>query len=454
MPDQGKTRATLCSGSSQNVLVVSAWMACESNRTGGRKQEPVEATQARFNTVPECYRNLRPSDQEEDVKKSTRIRQTESMDNCKPAERRFIRTLLFFMLTLISVDLWVWWIFAPGITQTFTHDYRLPENQEMAWLPFYIQALEKSTQPTLVFIGSSPTYGIRIQDPKQTFPVATLKALQAMGPEWKNWQVYNLSAKGFLLADQYFLLKKVLHRADYLVIQLNYHTFSPALLRNTRIRHPEMPEKLGVTVSEAEAALLGLRPSPPLPLNDILRQGLRKIWAFYRLRELISAQWFGNTPEGWVFAQYEKVLGIQAEALKGSTPFLELKPAQQMMVLRRYTQNAGFALAADNSELQILRWMVQLLKQAGKSALFFMGPLNVEALDAYGALDWKRYDSVVKPLQAVVEARGSHWLDINRHHFLPADHFFDITHTLNPGGRAMGQILAETLSPLLKTESP
>jgi hypothetical protein len=75
--------------------------------------------------------------------------------------------------------------------------------------------------------------------------------------------------------------------------------------------------------------------------------------------------------------------------MDGATPFLDLKPTQQMMVLKRYGQNAGFELSPDNSELQVLQATVALLKQAGKPALFVMGPLNVEALDAYEALDWK-----------------------------------------------------------------
>lgn len=376
------------------------------------------------------------------------------MLNKEPSWLRFSRTLLFFMLTLILVDLWVLGSLAPHLKPVFSNTYRLPEDQEMAWLPFYLETLENSKQPALVFIGSSPTYGIRIQDPQQTFPVATLKALQASEPDLRDWQVYNISAKGFLLADQYFLLRKIINKADYFVIQINYHTFSPNLLRSTHIRHPELPEKLGVAVTEAEAALLGLRPSPPLALNTFLRQGLSQIWSFYRLRELISVQWLGHTPEGWVFAHYERLVGVQGGEMEGNTPFLDLKPAQQMMVLRRYGQNAGFSLHPDNSEFQILRWMVQTLKQAGKSALFIMGPLNVEVLDAYEVLDWKRYDAVVQSLRQVVEQGGSHWLDINRSQPLPADQFFDMTHTLNAGGSALGQILATKLRPLLKARLP
>jgi len=364
---------------------------------------------------------------------------------------RFWRTLIFFILTLVLVDIWVIKALLPQLKSDFSNSYRLPEGQEMAWLPFYLSALAQNPSPALVFLGSSPTYGIRISDPTQTFPVATLRALQKKGLA-AHWQSYNLSAKGFLLSDQYYLLKKALPEGEAFVIQLNYHTFSPSLLKGTRMRHPELAEKLAVPVSEAEAALLGLRPSPPLPLNAWLRQGLSQIWAFYRSKELLAAHWLGHTPEGWAFAQYEKALGIQAAEMDGATPFLDLKPTQQMMVLKRYGQNAGFELSPDNSELQVLKWTVELLKQAGKPALFVMGPLNVEALDAYEALDWKKYQAVLTPIRTTIEAGGFDLLDINRGAYLPADQFFDITHTLNAGGSAFGERVAERLGPLLRAE--
>jgi len=236
------------------------------------------------------------------------------------------------------------------------------------------------------------------------------------------------------------------------VIQLNYHTFSPRLLKETRIRHPELPEKLGLDVSESEAALLGLRPSPPIAFNRFFRQGLNQIWSFYRLREILAASWLGNTPEGWAYQQYEKRLGTQATDTDERLPFLDLPPAQQMMALKRFGQNIGFQLSEDNSELQSLRLLLKSLKKAGKPALFVMGPLNVEALDAYEALDWKSYDRSLATLRHEIEQAGYPLLDINRTAPLPADQFFDLTHTLV--GEAMGQKIAAALQPLLAVQKP
>ena len=115
---------------------------------------------------------------------------------------RFWRTLTFFILTLVLVDIWVIKALLPQLKSDFSASYRLPEGQEMAWLPFYLSALAQNPSPALVFLGSSPTYGIRISDPNQTFPVATLRALQKKGLA-ANWQSYNLSAKGFLLRSKF-----------------------------------------------------------------------------------------------------------------------------------------------------------------------------------------------------------------------------------------------------------
>lgn len=358
------------------------------------------------------------------------------------ASSAFAIRVLSFVLTLIVVDVFLPYGL-PQPTVAVNPYYRLPEDHEMVMLPFYLDQIHQTHSRSLlqvVFLGSSPTYGIHIRQDQNCYPYTYQQALEKSAGQKPAIPFHNVSAKGFLVADQYYLAKSLAPDTGVFFIQLNYHTFSPAL--GTRIRYPELPEKLGVTVAADEAALLGIRPTPVLALNAPLRQWLRTWWGFYRERERLAMQVLQATPEAFVFNQYDRWRGSKA-AKEAEKSFMELSPARQMMVLKRYSQTATFTIAPGNSELFFLEQLAQWLQQQQKHAVFFMAPMNVEALDTYEMLPWKQYDHNMAQIRQVLQRYGFDLLDTNRKKPLSGDTFFDISHTLDKGGQLFGKQLFE-----------
>jgi len=370
----------------------------------------------------------------------------------RPAWQRLGVRLSGFILLLLLVDSLCQRAFGPALQQDFASHYRLPNDQELAYLPAYLSALEankKQGLQQLLFLGSSPVYGVSIQDPAQTYPYAFARAFTALRPELKQLQVHNLGAKGLLASDMHYLLKRSLPLADAVAIQLNYHTFNPEFLAKTPIRHAILPDLLGVQVSWEEAAWLGMRPSPLLNFNATARHWLQRHWFFYREKERLAQLWLGKSPEQ---AFYELFFAAQAspetEDTPSAQPFYELPNARQLYVVQRYAQNVDFDLSPDNLELRFVSQMLAQLQAAQKPAVFFMAPINVEALDYFEVMDWQRYQRNTQQIRNLIEAAGYTLLDDNLSEPLAEEYFADISHTLDAGGAAYGERLAEQLSAL------
>ena len=155
---------------------------------------------------------------------------------------RVWRRLLAFALTLVAVDVAVraW---APATD--FDDDYRLPDEAEVVLLPAlldHIRTVRQGGTPVVAVVGSSPTWGIRIRNRHATVPAVLERALRQRFK--RPVEVYNLSAKGFLIGDQAFIARAIARDVDGLVLQVNYHTFAPAVADDVRIRHPELPAML------------------------------------------------------------------------------------------------------------------------------------------------------------------------------------------------------------------
>lgn len=347
--------------------------------------------------------------------------------------KRFFRRLGFFLLTLVLVDLagrdWLEGKLA------ITDRLRLPENQEMGFLPSFIDRLDQRAGKKIVFLGSSPTWGVAIREPRHTYPETFAAALRHDLPA-RAVSVDNFAAKGLLAADLNAILRASIDKADGFVIQLNYHTFSPHLLNQTPIRHPDLPESLGVAVPADEARWLNMRPTPLLNWNASLRAGLRRIWWFYREREKLALLGLGANPESWIYHRFYPEKPGEDEA--PGKAFYELKPAHQMVMVQRYAQNADFILDADNVELRFVGKMLEQLQAKHKPAVFFLAPINAEALRFYEVMNWKQYRRNVDLLRQRIEAAGYRLIDINTTKPLPEDTFADISHTLDAGGEAFG----------------
>lgn len=363
---------------------------------------------------------------------------------------RFLTRLGCFVLTLLLVDL-----LGPGLMAVKDQDLpRLPDNQETGFLQSFIDRLGTDThRPRIAFLGSSPSYGVTINDPANTYPATFHAALKKIRPEAS---VHNLAAKGFLAADLNYILRATLSDSDAYVIQLNYHTFSPKLLAGNPIRHPDLPERLGVGVTSEEARLIGTRPTPVLNWNAQIREQLRKHWWFYRERERLALQVLGQTPERWFYDRFfpQAQAEDNAEESPDAKPFYELKNARQIYIVKRYAENATYELTDDNIEWRYVRQMLKQLKANNKPAVFFIAPINADALRFYKVMDWKQYERNVAKIRQSIEAEGFAFVDINIKQALPEDLFADISHTLDDGGKSFGPLLFSLSRPYLEKSLP
>lgn len=370
--------------------------------------------------------------------------------------KRFLVRVLAFLLSLVLLDCAARLIWGPELQVSYQDNYRLPENQETPLVNDFLDTIRSPQMrgnKQIIFLGSSPTYGVSIQDPAKTYPGSFEQALKSNPEQSKQRiEVYNLAAKGYLMSDVYYLVQAIVDHSDLMVLQINYHTFAPQLLKNTAIRHPELPEQLGVKVSPQEAKMLGLRPTPQFNLTQPLRQSLRNHWFLYGKREALAHLWLDDTAEGWLYHRFFPVQADQTESQEENTsaqPFYALKPARQIFMVKRYAQNVNYELADDNLELNFLERSMQLIHTKQKGCLVFMAPINIDALNFYEVFNSAQYDRNLARIRAHVEAQGCSFMDINRTDPLAEDYFADISHTLDDGGRIFGAQLYQSHQALI-----
>ncbi|MFA5843938.1 MAG: hypothetical protein WC971_03810 [Coriobacteriia bacterium] len=371
-------------------------------------------------------------------------------DGAGPREReglpawRLLRRVALCLVFLALLDAAVVRTVPPS--GAFERDYRLPPGGEIGSLPAYADHIERmradGATPTVVFIGASPTWGHGIRDAADTFPYAFERAARREGTPGA--KAYNVSGDGWLPADEGYVLARLAGAGDAFVVQLTYHTFSPAAREPSPIREPGLPEALGVPVTSADAAALGLRPTPGIDLGAALRSWMRRRWALYRERDLIVRRVLGDGPERRLFRAWESARGAQTQgsvaSQDGVAAFDSLPPARQMVVVARYARRSSFRARPGDVEVVSLRRMADLLRRHDKRAVFFVSPMNEDVIAAYKLIGPGRYAANLDVIRAAV---GPDFpvLDYHDRPFLTSEDFSDISHTTAEGGRLTGERL-------------
>jgi hypothetical protein len=118
------------------------------------------------------------------------------------------------------------------------------------------------------------------------------------------------------------------------------------------------------------------------------------------------------------------------------------EPERQSIMVASYAENASFTIDPDSPNLTRLKLLAQELRSQGVRAVFYVAPLNREALDQYEIIDPAVYQRNTDRIGSVVRAAGFPFLDYNRGPVrLGMYHFADISHTTDLGGRAFGSML-------------
>jgi hypothetical protein len=168
----------------------------------------------------------------------------------------------------------------------------------------------------------------------------------------------------------------------------------------------------------------------------------------YANRDFITGELFGGPPEQLL----QNLFGAPGAGSKpksgelfgeSNKPFSELKPVQQMLIIKTVSDLYDFKIDMADREVAFLQKLVDLLAGHKKKAVFFITPLNVEALDQFGIFNWDAYDSNSRILRTIVEDKRLKFIDANAGTgALSTYEFFDISHTLDNGGVQFGRELA------------
>jgi lysophospholipase L1-like esterase len=371
---------------------------------------------------------------------------------------RLLLRIAVLIAVLVVFDVWAGKALGDA---GYADAYRMPLELPTAALPGYVHAIDarRSADSTQVlFLGASPTWGYRTKDSKNTFPYAYASAAASSGVDLS---AANLATNGQLLGDQYLLAKATVREGDVVFVQLTYHMFDPRYQRGDLVRYPEIAQLPGVSVSADEAASLGVPENEASTAADRLDRVLFDTWRAYRERSAIASKLFGGMPEDRLRAAWRKATEArppteQAEEQdipKGDfVAFDALDPEKQMVVISQYAENASFTVSPDSPQIRTLRSLADLLKERNAKAVFFVAPLNRDILDYYGVIDRAQYTDNSETIGDVARSAGFGFIDYNLAEapvFGP-QHFADIDHTTDEGGRAVGQRLFEDTAAYLR----
>lgn len=371
---------------------------------------------------------------------------------------RVLRRILFALSFFFIADMLLTQMILGTSDLRFESHYRFRQGTDISSLGLYAEHIKKTAnknrgRETIVFLGSSPTYGHHVSRDENTYPYALEAEINRLSRAEGSAQakkVYNLASNGQLLADQYYIAKSLIDVTDAFIVQLNYHTFNPNDTKRPIIRYPDIPEQLGVSLAVDEARVLKQKSIPEETVNAAIKDFIGRYSFIVSHRDLVTNTLFGEPPEQAIFKRAKLSgadIALSDELLGPSTagpgmPFDSLSPKQQMFIIERCSDLYDFTINNDDSELYFLNKLLALFAQHEKPAFFFMTPLNTAVLNEYGIMDWKAYGTNTRALQATIEGKGFVFKDATASEILSAEQFFDISHSLDSGGIICGTWLA------------
>jgi hypothetical protein len=368
---------------------------------------------------------------------------------------RLIVRLAVTAIALVLIDLFVAHYLGPS--QDYEADWRLPRSQAMSALPGYVNHIEGLRQndrrPRVLFLGASPTWGETNSDRHHTYSAAFARNSRAAG---SGARVYNLGADGALVADQYFIADRLAVHADLLGIQLTYHTFNPKARLNGAERFSELPQILAGPVDAQVAKALGIDRTPLFNLSGAVNRTLDQHWLLFREHDELVTRLFGRPLRDELYVRWQKLTGTGpkklplAPSLPKNSRFDQLDPARQTEIVQRYADYANFHIRPKDSELRMLELLCARLERRHSNAVFFISPLNTEALESFGVFDHRLYSTNVAIIRAVVEKHGLTFIDWNQpSKELSSTLFADATHTTDHGSAVFARRLYQALAPQL-----
>lgn len=357
--------------------------------------------------------------------------------------RRVVVRFAVLALALVIVDFAVAKAFP---LPDYEADWRMPRALPTSQLAPFVDHVERSaalgSAPVIAFVGASPTWGDAVANDGETVPAGLRRAAAEAGSDAV---VFNLASNGQLLGDSYFVARRVADDADLLFVQLTYHGFNSEWRQGATGRYPELPRLLGVPVDAELADVLGVGASPAPDITGKADRWLQGHWRLYGMRDAIAGEVLGATPEKRLFQRWETIalpeFAGEEERVPSGEPFEMLDPDEQMIMLDEFAAAGEFAVDPGDSEVLMLERLAADLAESGTRTVFYISPLNVEALESFDLFDRELYEENVGPLREIVESQGHLFLDLNEESEIPASAFADINHTTAEGSELVADEL-------------
>ena len=363
----------------------------------------------------------------------------------RPASpRRLVVRVLTLLAVLVAIDA------ALGVatpTPDYSDDWRMPRTlptSELAPFIRYVDGVQASGDegPVIAFVGASPTWGDAVRNPHKTVPAGYRREAERSGTPLN---AFNLACNGQLLGDEYFVARRVASNSDVIFVQLTYHGFNRQWRDGASRRYPELADLLGVPVDEQLAESLGCSPSPRVDLTGDVERWIQSRWRLYGQRDRIWARALGSRPGPALFTGWQRLVmpefAGEVDSSPSNQPFDSLEPDAQMLVIDEFASAGDYRFDPRDSEVRVLERLASDLQQGGKRAVFYLSPLNVEALRSFDLYDEKRYRQNVDPLRRIVETRGHRFIDLNDERAIPSAAFADVNHTTEAGSRLVAERL-------------
>ncbi len=356
-----------------------------------------------------------------------------------------------FLVTLVALDVALG-IFLPP--PEFGADWRMPRDLPTSQLAPFIAHFDRTsaeaTEPVVVFLGASPTWGAAVVRERDSVPAAFRRQSErARSPV----RVYNFACNGQLLGDTYFIARRVVQDADVTFVQLTYHAFNARWRQGATSRYPDLPARLGVPVGADTAGILGIRQSHRPDITGAVDRWMRRHWYLYGARDAFAARLLGTTPEQRLYHEWEMlaVPGFEGaeNLILSESPFEELEPDTQMLILDEFSEAADYRIDERDSEVRMLERLAIDLETQGARAIFYLSPLNTDALASFDLLDREGYAANAQKIRAICVSHGHRFIDFNTDTSLPSAAFADINHTTPAGSVLVAEQLWSRSADLL-----
>jgi lysophospholipase L1-like esterase len=364
------------------------------------------------------------------------------------------------LLLFVALDLFVW-----RLERVPRLILRNEGRSQMALSYFFRQIELTRDRPVIAFFGASETQGVVNTTPDTAYPPVVERLLAERGIAAR---CFNLANIGNGLADNLALGTEAIRRgADVLVFNIHFRIFShDGSLQFTSTYRENLyylRDRPDFRVLRAQYFMT----SPREYLDIRLDQFVRRYWAFYRERELLSHLLVPSREpaplparlSAWLVAHGSLGRKLQAVAAAGGLvepaernrdDLWRAQPEKFHETARRSYQN--IPIAPDDTHFRAYQLLCALNRDGRARVVVMLTPLNKAAAAEYGYWDQAAVAQFVQTTREIAAPFGPLFLDFTE--AVEPRHFSDSDHLNMNGHAALAAALVGRLSPVIPGQQP